>query len=330
MDVLHFRTARRGPAAFTLVELLVVIAIIGILIALLLPAIQAAREAARRTQCSNNLKQIGLALLNYHDTKRHFPEGYSASAAYVDADTPTTPGWGWATEILPFCEEQILYASIHLDLPIEDAKNAAAIKTVIGPFLCPSDTGDGGDRTRITIADNFGNKLIEAAPSSYNACCGGDESGTEDETGHGIFFRNSHVRLADVTDGTSKTIMVGDHACAIAQGIWAGAVSGGVCRRGPMNPCPGAAAASRLAPNLVLAHSHLNNATADTDAGLDDFSSGHVGGSNFVFADGSVRFLTDVPGDNPEGSASQYTPDSVVFQALGTRADGEVISGDAL
>jgi prepilin-type processing-associated H-X9-DG protein len=310
-----------------LVELLVVIAIIGILVALLLPAIQAAREAARRSQCSNNLKQIGLGLLSYHDPKRHFPQGFSASAKFVDEDTPTTPGWCWAAEILPFCEEQSLYSSIRLDLPIEDAKNAAAIVTVIGPYLCPSDTGYGDDRTRITIGDGFGEKLIVAAPSSYTAICGGDESGPSDETGQGIFFRNSHVRIADVTDGTSQTIMVSEHACMIAQGIWAGAVNGGVCQRGPMNLNPGAADGTGPASNLVLVHTHLNNATSDTDGGLDDPSSGHVGGSNFVFADGSVRFLTDVPSDNADGS---YTPDSIVFQAMGTRAGGEVIPGDAL
>src|SRR5450432_3612995 len=201
---------RKRSHGFTLVELLVVIAIIGILVALLLPAIQAAREAARRSQCSNNLKQMGLALLNYHDSKRHFPEGFSASAPFVDEDTATTPGWCWAAEILPYCEEQALYASIRLDLPIEDPKNMAAIVNVIGPYLCPSDTGHGGDRTHITISDGFGTKLIDAAPSSYTAICGGDESAPSAETGEGIFFRNSHVRLADVTDGSSKTIMVAE------------------------------------------------------------------------------------------------------------------------
>jgi prepilin-type processing-associated H-X9-DG protein len=214
-----------------------------------------------------------------------------------------------------------------LDLPIEDPKNAAAITSVIGPFLCPSDTGYGDDRMHITIGDGFGTKLIDAAPSSYTAICGGDESDTSAETGEGIFFRNSYVRLADVTDGTSKTIMDAEHACMNSQGIWAGAVNGGVCLRGPMNRNPGAADGTGPSSNLVLVHTHLNNATGDTDGGLDDPSSGHVGGSNFSFVDGSVRFLTDVPSDNADGS---YSPESIVFQAMGTRAGGEVYPEDAL
>jgi prepilin-type processing-associated H-X9-DG protein len=206
-------------------------------------------------------------------------------------------------------------------------RNAVAIATIIGPYLCPSDTGIVGSPPRMTIADGFGGKLLESAPSSYAAICGGDESGPSDQAGQGIFFRNSHVRLADVTDGSSKTIAISEHACMFSQGIWAGAVNGGVCGRGPMNPNPGAADGTGPASNLVLVHTHLNNATGDTDGGLDDPSSGHVGGSNFVFADGSVRFLVDVPADGPNGD---YTPESVVFQAMGTRAGGEVFPGDAL
>jgi prepilin-type N-terminal cleavage/methylation domain-containing protein/prepilin-type processing-associated H-X9-DG protein len=335
MSLLRSWYAERRAAAFTLVELLVVIAIIGILVALLLPAIQAAREAARRAQCSNNLKQIALALLNYHDSKRHFPQGYTGAIKYTDADDDdapidTTPGWSWSTEILPYCEEQTLYSSIRLDLPVEDPLNAKAIATVVGPYLCPSDQGIVGSPPVITVTDGLDTTLALAAPSSYTGICGGDETetGHKLEEGMGIFFRNSHVRLADVTDGSSKTIMAGEHACQNAQGIWAGAVNGSMVLRGAQNPCPGAA--TDKAPSFVLSHTHLNNATSDTDGGLDDPSSGHTGGSNFVFADGSVRFLTDVPGDPPDGSNPPYTQDSIVFQALGTRAGGEVISGDAL
>ncbi len=119
--------------------------------------------------------------------------------------------------------------------------------------------------------------------------------------------------------------MVGDRSWGNAQGIWAGALPGGVILRGRANPCPGSSDGSAPAPALVLAHSHLNNATGDTDGGLDDFSSRHAGGSNFVFADGSVRFLRSVPGDAADGS---FTPDGLIFQAMGTRANGEVISTD--
>src|SRR4051794_16362735 len=111
--------------AFTLVELLVVIAIIGVLIAMLLPAIQAARETARRIQCANNLKQIGLALHNHHLAKRHFPPGYVAVLTYSDGATDTAPGWSWATSILPYIEEGPLYKTLSLSLPIEAPPNTA-------------------------------------------------------------------------------------------------------------------------------------------------------------------------------------------------------------
>jgi prepilin-type N-terminal cleavage/methylation domain-containing protein/prepilin-type processing-associated H-X9-DG protein len=310
------------PAGFSLVELLVVIAIIAVLIGLLLPAVQAAREAARRVQCTNNLKQIGLAMQHHHDAKHRFPSGYSATAAYSDGATDTTAGWGWAAFILPYMEESPLYNRINFKLPIEDPKNAAAVGTTINGYRCPSDLTP--DETS-SIPDGFGNSVAVAAPASYAACVGGDESGTSDPTGLGIFYRNSRTRIADVTDGTSKTLLIGEHAWSNANGIWAGAISGGVCKRGPLNPCPGTSAASYPAPTLVLAHSHLNNATSDTDGGLDDFSSRHSEGSNFVMADGSVHFLQSVPGDDPAGG---FTPESRVFQALGTRAGGETIPED--
>src|SRR5262249_9162664 len=110
-------------------------------------------------------------------------------------------------------------------------------------------------------------------------------------------------------------------AWANAQGIWAGAVPGGILVRGSRNPNPGNATAT--APALVLSHSHLNNALADTDGGLDDFSSLYTAGSNFLFADCSVHFIRSIPGDPPTG----YTPDSLAFQALGTRANDDLPVG---
>ena len=105
----------RNRRGFTLIELLVVIAIIAVLIALLLPAVQAAREAARRAQCINNLKQIGLALANYHDGLGAYPPGYIAASRYVDGETDTSPGWSWASMMLPQLEQGPLFASINFN-----------------------------------------------------------------------------------------------------------------------------------------------------------------------------------------------------------------------
>jgi prepilin-type processing-associated H-X9-DG protein len=178
-----------------------------------------------------------------------------------------------------------------------------------------------------SVPNELNDSVAVAAPSSYAACVGGDESATTDEYCAGIFFRNSRTRNAQITDGTSKTIMIGERAWSNANGIWAGAIRDGVCRRGQQNPCPGAKSGFSLAATLILAHSHLNNATSDTDGGLDDFSSRHVDGSNFVFADGSIHFLRSVPTDLSDGS---YSTDSQVFQALGTKAGGEPIPSDWL
>lgn len=308
-------------AAFTLVELLVVIAIIGLLVALLLPAVQAAREAARRTQCCNNLKQMGLAIQNYHDVMRCFPPGYCASVAYVDGENDTRAGWGWAAFILGYMEQDSLRTRINFNLPIEAPQNAQAVQTALAVFSCPSDSVPA----TFTVPNASGAALAVAAPSSYAGCMGGDDTDGSDATGSGVFFRNSGTRLRDLTDGTTVTILVGERAWTNAKGIWAGAVSGGVCVRGASNPNPLGGATTESAPTLVLAHTHLNNPTTDPDSGLDDFSSRHVDGSYFLFADGSARFFPSVSGDNPNGS---YTQDSLIFQALGTRSGHEVIPGD--
>jgi prepilin-type N-terminal cleavage/methylation domain-containing protein/prepilin-type processing-associated H-X9-DG protein len=314
--------ARAPRTAFTLIELLVVIAIIGILMGLLLPAVQKVREAAARIQCQNNLKQIGLAAHGYHDANQGFPPGYIAAAPYSDGATDTAPGWGWGAFLLPYVEQNNLYNQLNLSQPVQ---NSPAIQTMVKVYLCPSDLTPPGP---FPVTDGLGNTICLAAPTSYAACCGSDASDTTDPTGLGVFYRNSRVRMTDIADGTSSTILIGEKAWSNANGVWAGAIPGGVIRRGQSNPCqPNVPGAWFPAATLVLSHAHLNNAMTDPDgsAGMDDFGGRHFGGSNFVFADGSVHFLRSVPGDNPDGS---YTPDGLIFQALGTRADGEVIPGD--
>src|SRR5205823_1365538 len=213
---------------------------------------------------------------------------------------------------LPFSEQDNLYRPIDFNQTLTTSPAAQAFLPI---FVCPSDSYEN---YTFAVPDAFGNTLMMAGPCSYAACCGGDESETTDRTGQGVFYRNSRIRLTDVSDGLSQTIFIGERAWSNAQGVWIGAVPGGVCKRGVMNRCPGSPIGFSAAPTLVLAHSHLNNATSDTDGGLDDFSSRHPGGSNFLFGDGSVRFLRSVPADNSDGS---FTRDGIAFQALGTRAN---------
>jgi len=321
---------RRG---FTLIELLVVIAIIAVLIALLLPAVQAAREAARRAQCVNNLKQMGLALHNYHDALLAFPPGYIAASKFLDGETDTFPGWSWASMILPQLDQTPLYASINFWLPVQAAANTTGTQTSLNVFLCPSDQLPG--RT-FPVTDGFGNTVATVAPSSYAACTGNDAADValglnNDGSGNGLFYRDSLIRIASITDGTSQTVTAQERAWGDSEGTWTGAIAGGMILRGPFNPCPAAGDATYLAPCLVQLHCHLLNTNSDFDGGLDDPSSFHPGGANAVFADGSVHFLKTVSSDagvNPDGS-TRYTPASLILQALGTRAGGEVVSSDS-
>jgi prepilin-type N-terminal cleavage/methylation domain-containing protein/prepilin-type processing-associated H-X9-DG protein len=291
--------------AFTLIELLVVIAIIAILIGLLLPAVQKVREAAARLQCTNNLKQIGLACHSYHDSQQSLPPGYLATAAYPD----TTPGWGWAAFLLPYLEQDNLYRQINLGQPVQ---NSSAAQVIVKVYLCPSDSPP---RAPFAVGDAGGAALLQAAPSSYAATVGQDASEVDDPTGDGVFYRNSRTRFADITDGTSQTVLAGDRAWAQTMGTWAGAPSGAVTRAGPRNAWPNATGPAQA---LTLVHNNWVNITTDADGGLDDFSSNHVGGVNVLLADGSVRFVRSITVDGAEHRA---------FWALGTRAGGEVIQG---
>ncbi len=324
----------RRRFGFTLIELLVVIAIIAVLIALLLPAVQAAREAARRVQCVNNLKQMGIALHTYHDALTVFPPGYIAASRFIDGETDVAPGWSWASMVLPQLDQAPLYSSINVDLPVQALANTTAVQTQLAAFLCPSDQLPSSGTYPVT--DGLGNTLATVAPSSYGACTGNDYADVamglnNNGLGNGLFYRDSSVRVASIVDGTSQTVMLGERAWGMTEGTWVGAVSGGVVMRGPFNPCPGNADASYLAPCLVLLHCNMLNSNSDYDSGLDDPSSFHPSGANILFADGSVHFLRSIQansGVNPNGT-TRYSPASLIFQSLGTRSGGEVVSANS-
>jgi prepilin-type N-terminal cleavage/methylation domain-containing protein len=197
----------RQKTGFTLVELLVVIAIIGILVALLLPAIQAAREAARRTQCSNHMKQIGLALHNYHESFQKFPYGWD------------NRGVGWTLHLLPFLELNSIYSTIHFQESgpgnwDSGSENQVACETVIPVYRCPT----------LPLAEHMDyNGIARRVPASYRGCAGSEASSDDTSTivipgskslenlkQNGTFYACSSVRFPDVSDGTSNTIFVGE------------------------------------------------------------------------------------------------------------------------
>jgi len=221
---------KRRLRGFTLVELLVVIAIIGILVALLLPAVQAAREAARRSSCTNNLKQLALSVHNYHDTFRVFPPGFLWNSAISDVGERQRT-YGWGVMVLPQIEQGSLYdrldtANRSMRQIFVDANERPLLQVPLDVFRCPSDTGSvytgGGPGTTSTNDHNVGNGWPVARANylgvyGYNgdpiSIAGNTTIGIwGDSPGDGLFYRNSTTRFSDITDGTSSTLMLGERA----------------------------------------------------------------------------------------------------------------------
>ncbi len=252
----------RRRLAFTLVELLVVIAIIGVLVALLLPAVQAAREAARRMSCQNNMRQFGIALHSYHDTVTKFPPG-SAWDGNTNLSVAVNCISAFAI-LMPYYEQANLQNLFDFKVNHNDAKNVVAAGTTLKLLFCPS-------RRSPMKNGNY-------AASDYALSAGSGNDQTVDLTQHkGIFNTNSNIKMADVTDGTSNTFAFGEKFVD-----WKnrGSTDGPAYRWGyhstrntvsPMNHYP-------LSP------------WGDNDI---TFGSQHPTGSNFTFTDGSVHFLAE-------------------------------------
>jgi prepilin-type N-terminal cleavage/methylation domain-containing protein/prepilin-type processing-associated H-X9-DG protein len=302
--------------AFTLIELLVVIAIIGVLIAMLLPAVQAAREAARRMQCSNNLKQFGLAMHSYHSTHDTFPPGYITGTENQNPNSPETgPGWGWGSLLLNNLEQSAAYSAANFSLPITVPASMTVRTVSLSVFLCPSSTGGSGP---VLLKDSGGNTLIsDLSPGQYVASAGQLEVEEFPASNNGVFYRNSRNGVRDIADGSSATLMAGERSRNVADATWVGAIPYSRVCTNPKWPIQECATANVM----ILGHTGPSPDQRWVDvpnykgAGADDFWSLHPGGCNFLFCDGSVRFIKETI--NPR-----------IFSFLSTRAGGEVVSAD--
>jgi prepilin-type N-terminal cleavage/methylation domain-containing protein/prepilin-type processing-associated H-X9-DG protein len=293
---------------FTLVELLAVIAIIGLLVGFLLPAVQAARESARRTQCSNNLRQIGIALQTYEGSSRSLPSGYISQ--FLSDGTDTGPGWGWAALLLNNLEENNLRGQLILDRPIEDPANAQTRVQAVSVYLCPSDSVPPVWSALKEVDPIAANKICDVASANYVGMFGDAEPGID---GSGLFFRNSHVRFREVTDGTSHTIAVGERSHLLGEATWIGSVTGAVLAPGAGDTDGIGAFEIEHGSSMVLGHAGERKSPGDPTSDVNQFYSQHPGGVSFVFADAHVAFLT-------------MEMDYKVFKALATRAGGEIVS----
>lgn len=304
------RQRRRG---FTLIELLVVIAIIAVLIALLLPAVQQAREAARRTQCRNNMKQIGLAIHNYEASTTVFPPSTTSPLNTGVWGYTMNPTWhlhSFASLILPYIDQATLQMTINYNVSALDLLNRTAAATVIPPYMCPSYSGKRF--TGNTIYNNLAPAPAVFAIRNY-VCLGAKSvaglSGAPGTAPEGVMFPASKTRFADITDGTSNTIMVAETREQDAA-VWIDGTSASVAARwfdptGVNPPYGGPTTSINYTPYFTYP---LPNAINQ----LYGPSSQHVGGAHHLLCDGSVRFISQ--------NVSVFT-----YDALATRAGGEVV-----
>jgi prepilin-type N-terminal cleavage/methylation domain-containing protein/prepilin-type processing-associated H-X9-DG protein len=335
------------PEGFTLIELLVVIAVIAVLIGLLLPGVQAARGAARRLQCANNLKQLALGFHAYHDVHGIFATSFSYTSDARNPSAGPTTGWGWRVSLLPFIEQRALYSALNQNMSIWNAENTTVYDVALNVYTCPSDPAVT-ERQTLPAGQNLPlyAGVVYMHYSSYCASAGtwfqqvplNDPSlQSRVANSNGVVYQLSKVSIADITDGTTNTLMLGEWAYGkltpqerLLWHWWPGATAGDATFTTlfPLNP-----------DGKCLNTGNQFNSSWTGAAG-----SYHSGGANFAFCDGSVRFIKDtintVPYSNDTCVAKNVAYDGFlysmkasnqigVYQALSTRSGGEITSGES-
>ena len=305
---------KKSSSAFTLVELLVVIAIIAVLIAMMLPAVQASRETARRAECSHNLAHLILAVQQYQQAHEVYPPGVIDNQGPIHS-IAQGKHQSWTIQLLPYADELPTYKHIDQSKSVYDESNAAAHKLKLGLLQCPSEIG---------VDSPFG-------ISSY-AGCHHDVEAPIDADNHGVFFLNSHLRHEDISDGLSHTIFLGEKLAEPSDLGWMSGTRATLRNTGtPLNPAlqeftagntggrsennsgdSNAAGGDNASASPQKSEAIPAAAPSDPTLYVGGFGSWHPTGVNFAFGDGSVRFVPEV--------ISQE-----VLQQLGNRADGKLL-----